>query len=171
MSCHPVYQSINLPSFLLPLYVHASIIVFGVLFLIRLQFSVSICSMVRCRRFCHTPTNPPFVAPPSLQVTRTTWPSGAVWQNTTGTTSEQLFRTKASTASWRTTPRTWGWSASRDPRGGGQMWCDGNAAETKDKRSEGGRRGENREVSPKRGCDTHPADNRWGSRKHELLDR
>lgn len=57
-----------------------------------------------------------------LQVMCTTWPLAVVWRNTIGTTSELFFRTKASGASWQTTQKTWGWSASRDPRGGEQKW-------------------------------------------------
>lgn len=52
-----------------------------------------------------------------LQVMHITWPLEAVWQNTTGTTLKQFFRIKAFAASWRTTLRTWGWSASRGPKG------------------------------------------------------
>lgn len=56
------------------------------------------------------------ISPPP-EVMRTTWPSEAVSPSTTGTTFERWSRTRASAASWRTTRRTWAWSASRDQRG------------------------------------------------------
>lgn len=52
-----------------------------------------------------------------LKVMHITWLLEVVLLSTTGTTFEQFFRTRASAASWQTTLKTWGWSASRDPKG------------------------------------------------------
>lgn len=149
-------------------------------------FKAIFCQLLHLVPFVIAPVALPLMTPYSflfpLQAMHTTWPSEAVWRNTIGTTLERFFRTKASAASWQTTQRTWGWSASRDPRGGEREGWGGRASwfiypgewGTKEGQravAREGERGGERRFGIKTGCDSHRGHKQWGNWKDELFDR